>query len=184
MVPWPEMTSGIVEGMNERATFFETAAHGFFAGLVVACSVEDHLRAITARGGNLDQGSGKRHHDLRTDASCRCMKRDTLRVIAGAGSNHSAFALGLRKGEKLVERTPFLEGSSALQVFQLQVQRQADEFREMVRKVAGRNMDCFTDTGSRDLDAGETYRVQGRCLHQSCRYQKVKATNRAIGEVA
>ena len=175
---------GIVEGMDEGAAFFEAAAHGLVAGLVVAGAVEDHFRAVAARGGDLNQRRGKRHDDLGADAARRGVKRDALRVIAGAGCDHSAFAFGLRKGEELVERTALLERASALQVFQLQVQRQAHEFRKMVREMARGNMDCLADTRSRDLNAGETYGVQGRCLRQNCRYQKAKATNRAVGEVA
>jgi len=76
-----------------------------------------------------------------------------LSMISGAGSDHAALAFGLTEGEEFVESTALLEGACALQVFELQMNRETDQFRKVMGILAGRNMDRFTDTCTRGLDA-------------------------------
>ena len=83
------------------------------------------------------------------------MEGDALCVVARAGSDHAALALGFTQCQKFVERAALFEGAGALQVFKLQVERQAGQFGEMVRKMAGRRVDGFPDTGTRRLKAFE-----------------------------
>ena len=78
------------------------APHRLFAGLVVAGAVEDDLGAEGARGGDLDQRRGQRHDDLRANAVRGGVEGNTLRVVAGAGRDHAALALGFAEREQLV----------------------------------------------------------------------------------
>ncbi len=93
---------GVVEGMDEGAALFDAAAHGFFAGLVVAGAVEDDFGAIAARGGDLDLRRGQRHDDLGANAARGGVEGDALGMIAGAGGDDAALALGLAEREQLV----------------------------------------------------------------------------------
>ena len=141
--------------MDEGAAFFDAAAQGLVAGLVVAGAVQDDFCAIAAGGGDLDQRRGQGHDDLGADAERGGVEGDALGVVAGAGRDDAALALRLGEGEQLVECAALLEGAGALKVFQLEVEGQAGQFGEMVREVAGRDMDGFADARARRLDAGE-----------------------------
>ena len=88
------------------------------------------------------------------------MEGDALGVVAGAGGDDAALALGFAQGEQLVERAALLERAGALQVFKLQVQGQAGQFREVMRKLAGRNMNGVADARARRLNAGKSDRFQ------------------------
>ena len=92
---------GVVEGMDEGAALFDAAAHGLFAGFVVAGAVEDDFGSVGAGGGDLDLRRGEGHDDLGADAALRGVKGDALGMIAGAGGDDSALALGFAEGEEL-----------------------------------------------------------------------------------
>ena len=156
MVPWPADDFGIVEGMDEGAALFDAAAQGLFAGFVVAGAVQNDLGAEAARGGDLDLRRGQRHDDLGANAAGRGVEGDALGVVAGAGGDDAALALGFAQREQLVERAALFEGAGALQVFKLQVQRQAGQLGEMMRELAGRDVDGVADARARGLDAGES----------------------------
>ena len=49
MVPWPAMTSRVVEGVDEGAAFFAPEAERLGAGFVVAGAVQDDFGAVGAR---------------------------------------------------------------------------------------------------------------------------------------
>jgi hypothetical protein len=106
--------------------------------------------------------SRKGHNDLGADAAGGGVEGDSLGVIAGTGGDDSLVALGLVECEQLVERSTLFEGAGALQVFQLEMEGQADKLRKMMRKLAGRNVNGFADAGAGGLDAGETYGFQLR----------------------
>ena len=93
---------GVVEGMDEGAAFFDAAAQGFVAGLVVAGAVEDDFSAIAARGGDFDLRRGQRHDDLGANAARGGVEGDALSMIAGAGGDDAALALSLAEREQLV----------------------------------------------------------------------------------
>jgi hypothetical protein len=64
------------------------------------------------------------------------MKGDALSVVAGAGGDDAALALGLRQSEQLVESAALFEGAGSLQIFELEVERETGELRKMVRELA------------------------------------------------
>ena len=144
----------IVEGMDEGAAFFDAAAQGLFAGFVVVGAVENDLRPEGAGGGDLDLRRGQRHDDLRANAAGRGVEGDSLGVVAGAGGDDAALALGLAEREQLVERAALFEGAGALQVFELEVQGQAGQLGEIVRELAGRDVDGLADARAGCLNAG------------------------------
>ena len=61
-----------------------------------------------------------------------------LRVVAGAHGNDAARTLFLRQQRELVAGTAFLERSGELQVFKLQEDLRADDFRQRSGFNAGR----------------------------------------------
>ena len=158
---------GIVKGMDEGAAFFDAAAQGFFAGFVVAGAVEDDFRAEAAGGGDLDLRGGEGHDDLGADAAGGGVEGDSLGVVAGAGGDDAALALCLVEREQLVERAALFEGAGALEVLKLQMQGQAGELGEMVRELAGRDIDGLADAGAGGLDAGEGDGFQVGCSFDS-----------------
>ena len=88
------------------------------------------------------------------------MEGDALGVVAGAGGDDSALALGFAEGEELVERAALFERAGALQVLELEVQGQAGEFGEMMRELAGRDVDGALDARAGGLNAGKSYGFQ------------------------
>ena len=94
----------------------------------------------------------------------RGVEGDALGVVAGAGRDHAPLALRLAQREQLVQRAALLEGAGALQVFQLQVQRQAGQFGKIVRKLAGRYVNGLTDARACRLNAAERNRFQKNLL--------------------
>ena len=85
----------------------------------------------------------------------RGVEGDALRVVAGAGRDHAALPLRLAEREQLVQRAALLEGARALQVLQLQVQRQAGQLGEVAGELAGREVDGLADARAGCLDAGK-----------------------------
>ncbi len=146
---------GIVKGMDEGSALFDAAAQGFIAGFVVAGAEQNHFGSVAARGGHFDLRRGQGHDDLRLDAARGSVESDTLGVVPGTGGNHPALALGFAQREQLVQRAALLERAGSLQVFKLQVQRQSGQLREMMRKLARRDVNGFADAGAGRLDAGE-----------------------------
>ena len=57
--------------------------------------------------------------------------------------------------EQLVQRAALLERAGALQVFKLQVQGQAGQLGEVMRELAGRDVNGVADARARRLNAGE-----------------------------
>ena len=140
--------------MDEGPAFFDPAAQGLFAGLVVARPVEDDLGPVPARGGHFDLRRGQRHDDLGANPQRCRVEGDALGVVVGAGRDDAALALGLAQGQQLVQRAPFLEGARALQVLKLQVQRQPGQLGKVVGELAGRDVDGFADARAGRLNAG------------------------------
>ncbi len=155
---------GVVEGMDEGSAFFDAAAECFFAGLVVACAVQNYICAEGPGARHLDLRRGQRHDDLCADAERRGVEGDALRMVAGAGGDDSALALDFIEREQLVERAALFEGAGTLQVFQLEVNGQPGQLREMMREMAGRDVDRFADAGAGRLNAGEGYGLQNDLL--------------------
>ena len=71
--------------------------------------MEDDFGAEAAGGGDFDQRRGQGHDDLGADAARGGVEGDALGVIAGAGGDDSALALGLGEGEELVECAALFE---------------------------------------------------------------------------
>ena len=65
-----------------------------------------------------------------------------------------------------VECAALLEGAGALEVFELEVQWQAGEFGEMMRELAGRNVDGGFDACAGGLNADKRYGFQDNDLVQ------------------
>jgi hypothetical protein len=148
--------------MDEGAAVFDAAAESFFAGLVVAGTVEDNFRSEGARGGHLDLRRGEGHYDLRADAAGGGVESEALGMVAGAGGDDAFVAFDFVEGKQLVEGAALFEGSGSLEIVELEVKRQAGELREMMRELAGRDMDCVADAGAGCLDSDETYGIQLR----------------------
>jgi len=157
---------GVVEGMNEGAAFFYAASQGFVAGLVVAGSVENDLCSVGPCGGYLDLRSGKGHDDLGADAALRGVEGYALGMIAGTGGDNSALALGFAEGEQLVERAALFKGAGALEILELEVQGQSGKLGEVMRELAGRNVNGVLDARARGLNADRGYGFQDHHLVQ------------------
>jgi hypothetical protein len=102
-------------------------------------------------------------------------------MIAGAGGDHAALALRFRQRQQLVERAAFFERSGALQIFKLEMERQTNKLGEVMREMAGRDVDRFADASSGYVDVRETDRVQSYLLEAKNRDKNEKATSRACG---
>ena len=146
--------------MDEGAPLLEPSPQRLLAGLVVAVSMQDDLGPEAARSRHLDLRRRQGHHNLRPDPARRGVKGDSLRVVAGAGRDHPALPLRLAQGEQLVQRAPLLERAGPLQVFQLQMQWQAGQLRQLAGKLAGRDIDRLPDARPRRLNAGKGDRFQ------------------------
>ena len=157
---------GIVEGMNEGAAFFDATPQSFVAGFIVAGAVENNFCSVGTRGGYLDLRSGEGHHDLGADAALGSVKGYALGVIAGAGGDDSALALGFAEGEELVEGAALFERAGSLEVLELEMQRQPGELGKMMRELAWRDVDGALDARAGGLNADKGYGFQDNLLMQ------------------
>ena len=66
------------------------------------------------------------------------MKGDSLGVISGTRGDYASLLVVRTQGENLVQRASFLEGTGALQIFQLEVNGLAADLRDTGRRRAGR----------------------------------------------
>ena len=91
-------------------------------------------------------------------------------MVACAGRYHSPLAFRLAQCQQLIQRSPLLERARALQVFELQVNGQAGQLRQMVGKMAGRNMNGFADARARRVNTCQADGFQGvsSCLQLHC----------------
>ena len=155
MVPWPAMTSVVVEGVDEGHGFGVADAAGLGVGLVVVGAVEDDLGAEVAGGGDLDERRGERHDDDGADAALGGVVGDALGVVAGGGGDDAAGGLVGSEGGDAVERAALLEGAGHLQVLELEVDLAAGEAGEDLRVRAGGEVDGAADAFACGLDVGE-----------------------------
>jgi hypothetical protein len=172
---------GIIEWMDEGATFFDAAAEGFIAGFVVTFAMKDDFGSVGAGGGDLDLRRGEGHDDLGADAARGCVEGYTLGVIAGAGGDDSALAFGFAQREELVEGAALFKGSRSLKVFQLQMNGQTGEFRKMMRELARGDVNGVFDAGARGLNADKRYGFQDKLLVEEKVTGNAKPPARACG---
>ena len=97
---------------------------------------------------------------------CGSVEGDALGVIAGAGGDDSALALGFAEREELVERAALFERAGALEVLELEVQGQSGELGEMMRELAGGDVNGALDACARGLNADKGYGFQDNLLDQ------------------
>ena len=71
---------------------------------------------------------------------------------------------GFAQREELVEGAALFEGAGALQVFELQMQRQSGEFGKMMRELAWRDVDGALDARACGLNADKGYGFQDNLL--------------------
>ena len=94
------------------------------------------------------------------------MKGYALGMIAGAGGDDSALALGFAEGEELVEGPALFERAGALEILELQVQGESGELGEVMRELAGRDVDGALDARACGLNADKGYGFQDNLLDQ------------------
>ena len=96
-------------------------------------------------GIDLDLRSRARHDDDGLEPQLLSRQRDALRMIAGAGRNHAAIALGLGEFRDLVVGAAQLEAEDRLLVFALQPDVVVDASRQTRRKIERRFPRDFVD---------------------------------------
>ena len=79
----------VIEGRDVDAALAAGDLHRLGTRLFQRCPREHHSRAIFATGGHLGQGRGLGHHHNNADPAAAASERDALRVVAGAGRDHS-----------------------------------------------------------------------------------------------
>src|SRR5690606_23519356 len=88
--------------------------------------------------GDLDQRGALRHHDLHAEPQACTVEGDPLRVVARTRGHDPGRALLCGNVEDSIERTSILEGSGALEVFQLEpgvsIEQLTDPFRGRARR--------------------------------------------------
>ena len=92
-MPWPAITSRVVERMDERQPVARGELLGFGARLGQVGAVQHDAGAELAAVGHLDQRRELRHHHGHRDAEQAAVVGDALRVIAGGRGDHAALAL-------------------------------------------------------------------------------------------
>jgi hypothetical protein len=90
MVPWPAITSGSSNGVDEGQALLGRHGQRALARVVEAVAVQHHLGAEAARALDLHGGRVLRHHDHRAQAQALRVVRHTLRMVAGRGGDHAA----------------------------------------------------------------------------------------------
>ena len=118
--PLPGDHQLVVEGMHERPArgHGELVAVTFGLGVVVA--TQHDLGAELGDRLDLDRRGGLRHHDQRIEAEVPGGERDPLCVVAGAGGDNPAGALGLVHVRDAVVGAAQLVAEDGLEILTLQ----------------------------------------------------------------
>jgi len=103
---------------------------GMGIGIVEGFAFEHHLAADAFGLHHLHRGGGARHDDGDRHAQPGAVVRQALRMVPRRGRNHAARALFIIEQQQSIERTALLVSSGELQVFKLQPDIRAGNFRQ------------------------------------------------------
>ena len=141
-VPWPAITAGVVERMDEGQALALPRAPRRAAPPPRRPRPRSTTRAPNRRVfSTFTNGVWQRHHDRRRDAEAPGVIGHALRVVAGRHRDHAGGRLLRRQLRQPVQRAALLERGGVLQVLELQPELGAGDLRERARRQAGRRDD-------------------------------------------
>ncbi len=135
----------VIERVDKCRLRLQAPFDGAFIGLIVRGPMQHDLRAMGARGGQLDHRCRARHPDLGWDTAPGGMIGNPLPMVPCRGRYHAAPLLVVGHRQDAVQCAAFLERARHLQILELQIDRIAcqvgQHFRVHQRSLVDRRFD-------------------------------------------
>ena len=147
------------EGQSARAH----DAVRMLGGFTQSIAVQYHFCPVRTGVFDLHKGSVAGHHDRRRNSQTMRMIGHGLAMIAGRHRTYTICAFRAAQLQQPIERTAFLERGRKLQIFKLDVELRASEFRQGARVQAGRDEKLIGDALLRCLHI-----LDGNCEGHRC----------------
>ena len=136
----------VIERVQKRHAFQLAEPERFVTGLIVVCTVQDHIGSKSTGRRDLHQGGHERHDNSRQDTTLGGVVGHGLGVIARAGGDHAAPLLVIAQQENPVKRAALFEGPGSLQIIQLEKDLLTGHLGESGRELAGGKIDEIADS--------------------------------------
>ena len=137
----------IVIRMHKHPLIFFPPLHSASASGIVIVPFQNDRGSQRTHRVDLDRRRGPRHDDNRVQPQLGRSQRNTLRMVASRGGNHSVCALRLIKAGDLVVGPPQFEGKRALQVLALEPNVAVQTSRQLRGPLQRRALRHLVDTG-------------------------------------